>query len=462
MDQNVRTTDNVSFSSLTLTGSLSISGNVNVIGSNTLSIVDNFIYLNSNNTVDNEDLGIVGNYNTTGNSLGYAHSGIFRDASDGIWKVFDGYKPEPDANVNIDTTNTTFQLANFQANTLYLGNTSTNWLVANIGGMYHTGTVNAASHTVGSSTIANSSGLYATTINAASHTVGTAFTANATVVNAVTYYVGSTLIGNSTGPYGKTEGSLNVNSALTSNNSTNLGGTAAASYQLNSTLNANIAAYLPVYTGVVNGSSHTVGTSLIANATGVYHTGTMNAASLTVGTSTIANSTGVYTGIINAASHTVGTAFTANATVVNAVSYYAGTTLIGNTTGPYGKTEGNLNVNSAVTVTTNTSTNTFTIGTGTYFVSNGNVGVGNTAPADKLVIGGNVMPGADNSYNLGSQSMRWANVFTGDLHLSNERTKGNDIDGTTGNWTIQEGETELFIINNKNGKKFKFKLEEVE
>jgi hypothetical protein len=143
-------------------------------------------------------------------------------------------------------------------------------------------------------------------------------------------------------------------------------------------------------------------------------------------------------------------------------SIYSGSTLIGNSTGPYGKTEATLNVNSAVTVTTNTSSNTFTIGTGTYFVSNGNVGVGNTTPADKLVVAGNIMPSGDNSYNLGSASLRWANVYTGDLHLSNERTRGNDIDGTTGNWTIQEGESELYIINNKNGKKFKFKLEEMQ
>jgi hypothetical protein len=149
------------------------------------------------------------------------------------------------------------------------------------------------------------------------------------VNNATTAYgktEGNLNVNNATTAYGKTEGTLNVNSALTANNSTNLGGTAAASYQLNSTLNANVAAYLPVYAGVVNGSSHTVGTSLIANATGVYHTGTMNAAS-----------------------HTVGTAFTANATVVNAVSYYVGTTLIGNSTGPYGKTEATLNVNNATT-----------------------------------------------------------------------------------------------------------------
>ena len=46
--------------------------------------------------------------------------------------------------------------------------------------------------------------------------------------------------------------------------------------------------------------------------------------------------------------------------------------------------------------------------------------------------------------------------------MSNESHEvGNSIDGTKGNWTIQEGDSELYIINNKNGKKYKFKLEEV-
>ena len=173
MDQNVTTTNNVTFNNMTLTGNLTVSGNVTVIGANNLSIVDNMIYLNSNNTTQNVDLGIAGNYNTTGNSQGYAHTGFFRDASDGIWKVFDGYTPEPDANVNIDTSNTSFQLANFQAKWLYAGNTSANWLVANNTGVYHTGTVNAASHTVGSNFIANSTGIQiqngATTANTARH-----------------------------------------------------------------------------------------------------------------------------------------------------------------------------------------------------------------------------------------------------------------------------------------------------
>ena len=30
-----------------------------------------------------------------------------------------------------------------------------------------------------------------------------------------------------------------------------------------------------------------------------------------------------------------------------------------------------------------------------------------------------------------------------------------------GNWTIQEGAENLYILNNKSGKKYKFKLEEM-
>ena len=73
---------------------------------------------------------------------------------------------------------------------------------------------------------------------------------------------------------------------------------------------------------------------------------------------------------------------------------------------------------------------------------------------------GHALPGADNSYDLGSSSKRWRNVYTTDLKLSNEGSK-NDVDGTWGNYTIQEGEDELFLINNRNGKKYKFNLTEV-
>jgi hypothetical protein len=75
---------------------------------------------------------------------------------------------------------------------------------------------------------------------------------------------------------------------------------------------------------------------------------------------------------------------------------------------------------------------------------------------------GTILPLSNNNYNLGSTGTRWANIYTNDLHLSNEgKEGGNEIDGTTGDWTIQEGEENLYIINHKNGKKFKIDLTEI-
>ena len=73
---------------------------------------------------------------------------------------------------------------------------------------------------------------------------------------------------------------------------------------------------------------------------------------------------------------------------------------------------------------------------------------------------GHFVPAATNQYDLGNSSKRWRNLYTNDLNLSNEGDK-NDVDGTWGNYTIQEGESDLFLINRRNGKKYKFNLTEV-
>jgi hypothetical protein len=73
-----------------------------------------------------------------------------------------------------------------------------------------------------------------------------------------------------------------------------------------------------------------------------------------------------------------------------------------------------------------------------------------------------VLPEANNTYDLGSTSLVWRNIYTSDLNMSNEYLdKGNEVDGTKGSWSIQEGEEDLFLLNRKNGKKYKFKLEEI-
>jgi len=76
-------------------------------------------------------------------------------------------------------------------------------------------------------------------------------------------------------------------------------------------------------------------------------------------------------------------------------------------------------------------------------------------------ITGSLIPSTTDTYDLGSSSKVWANIYTGDLNLNNESKTGNDVDGTKGSWTIQEGSEDLFLINKKSGKKYKFKLEEI-
>ncbi len=76
-------------------------------------------------------------------------------------------------------------------------------------------------------------------------------------------------------------------------------------------------------------------------------------------------------------------------------------------------------------------------------------------------VGESIIPSTTDTYDLGSTSKVWRNIYTGDLNLNNEAKGGNDIDGSTGSWTVQEGSEDLFLINRESGKKYKFKLEEI-
>ena len=78
----------------------------------------------------------------------------------------------------------------------------------------------------------------------------------------------------------------------------------------------------------------------------------------------------------------------------------------------------------------------------------------------KISDAGHLEPLANDTYDIGSSSNRIRDLYTGDLNLSNEGNT-NDVDGTWGSYTIQEGEESLFLINKRNGKKYKFNLTEV-
>ncbi len=72
-----------------------------------------------------------------------------------------------------------------------------------------------------------------------------------------------------------------------------------------------------------------------------------------------------------------------------------------------------------------------------------------------------ILPEFNNQYNLGSSAVRFANIYSADLQLSNVNSNPNSVDGTRGDWTLQEGENDIFMINNLTGKKFKINLTEV-
>ena len=63
----------------------------------------------------NVDLGWAGAYDDGT----YHHAGFFRDASDGRFKAFDSYTPEPGDAIDIDTSHASFSLADIQADTFY-------------------------------------------------------------------------------------------------------------------------------------------------------------------------------------------------------------------------------------------------------------------------------------------------------------------------------------------------------
>jgi len=62
---------------------------------------------------------------------------------------------------------------------------------------------------------------------------------------------------------------------------------------------------------------------------------------------------------------------------------------------------------------------------------------------------GSIVPDAHNTYTLGTPDIRWAHIYTGDLHLRNER----------GDWTVIEENDFLRIVNNKTGKNYKMMMQ---
>ena len=125
---------------------------------------------------------------------------------------------------------------------------------------------------------------------------------------------------------------------------------------------------------------------------------------------------------------------------------------------------GNEDLRTDSTFTYNPGTDTLTVGTfngnSTGLTGDPSISVGD------ITLKGNILPDANATRNIGEvgntfQNIHCVNMFAGDCHFSNKRKGGNDIDGSWGDWTMQEGEETLFLLNNRNGKKYKMNLTEV-
>ena len=88
------------------------------------------------------------------------------------------------------------------------------------------------------------------------------------------------------------------------------------------------------------------------------------------------------------------------------------------------------------------------------------VGAAITLSSSTLKFTTDLLPNSNNSLDLGSENNAWKNLYINDLNMSN-KGKTNDVDGTWGEYTIQEGENDLYLLNRRNGKTYKFNLTEV-
>ena len=104
---------------VTVSGNLTVSGTTTTVNSTTLTVTDPLVFVgNDNNTTDAVDLGLFGMYDTSGSQDLYA--GLFRDATDGKWRLFKDLQTAPTTTVNVSGTGYTVAtlVANLEGGTV--------------------------------------------------------------------------------------------------------------------------------------------------------------------------------------------------------------------------------------------------------------------------------------------------------------------------------------------------------
>ena len=88
---------------LQVAGDIYFNGTANRLSGTNLDVTDSLIYLSIDNVADTFDIGWVGGYQP---STTHLHTGLVRDATDGIWKLFSNISAEP--TTTIDFTSATY------------------------------------------------------------------------------------------------------------------------------------------------------------------------------------------------------------------------------------------------------------------------------------------------------------------------------------------------------------------
>jgi hypothetical protein len=235
--------------------------------------------------------------------------------------------------------------------------------------------------------------------------------------------------------------------------------------------NANITAISPV-TGLIPGMAVSISTA------GLSVPGGTTIVSVTNNTAVLSNpvtgSSGSATFVTTGATDTTadGGGIRIKGTTDKSITYVNATTALTSTehfdlaTGKAYRI-GNVQIANGNTTTLGPTTGSWSIGAGVTSSSLTSVGTlasltvtGAINANGGIVSAGAISPSLDATYDLGTPSFRWANIYSADLQLSNEGS-ANEVDGTWGQYTLQEGEEDLFLINRRSGKKYKFVLQEV-
>ena len=109
----------MSGANVTIAGDLTVSGTTTTVSSTTVTVNDPLIALANNNTAtDAVDIGFYGTYDTSGSLDLY--SGLFRDASDGKYRLYKDSQSAPTTTVNISATGYTVAtlVANLEGGTV--------------------------------------------------------------------------------------------------------------------------------------------------------------------------------------------------------------------------------------------------------------------------------------------------------------------------------------------------------